>query len=153
MNTIHGSGNKIHVSRTKLRVLFVVLFKLFKSLKNETPLVISILAASGDVECAKRVQDEEPARLDERADTEADGLRLEELELVVGREEAREGRALPLALRAAARAPPVSMKGVPITGSTLQAALKWQARTQQHLPPPASTPANRTKRPLRRSAT
>ena len=41
MNQIHGSSNTIrlvHVLRTKIRVLFV-----FKSLRNETPLVFSIL--------------------------------------------------------------------------------------------------------------
>ena len=42
MNTIHGSINKIHVLRTKIRVLFVL--NVFKSfLKNETPRVFSIL--------------------------------------------------------------------------------------------------------------
>ena len=38
MNKIHGSNNKIHVLRAKIRVLFV-----FKSLKDDTPLVFSIL--------------------------------------------------------------------------------------------------------------
>ena len=38
MNKVHGSSNKIHVLRTKIRVLFVF----FK--KYETPLVFSILA-------------------------------------------------------------------------------------------------------------
>ena len=41
MNKIHGSSNTIHVLRTKTRVLFV-----FRSLKNETPLVFSILGTA-----------------------------------------------------------------------------------------------------------
>ena len=41
VNKIHGSSHKIHVLRTKIRVLFCIVFQ--TSLKDETPLVFSIL--------------------------------------------------------------------------------------------------------------
>ena len=71
VNKIHGSSNQIRVLRTKIRVLFV-----FESLKNETPLVLSILGHVSSRIPPRESRGRARQRLKRRPPSWGDGLRL-----------------------------------------------------------------------------